>query len=128
MNRRWLRTQRLRRPGSPGAITPAVDVTVDRALLRALRDEMKRVVRDSDPSGALVLCRQIRKYDLLIAAPPPPVNYLKRIKLAHPGMCQECLVEIAVGTIVLWQESVGVWHPTCLGEAATPLLTEAEVN
>ena len=98
---------------------------ISRELLRTLRDQLKAAVANSDAALALATARTIRKYDLLIAAPPPPVTYLKRIRLEHPGMCQECLREMAIGDRAFWQESVGVWHIGCResddGEPELPL-------
>jgi hypothetical protein len=86
---------------------------ITREYLRKLRELAKQAVGTNDSELALDIVKAIRANDLLIAAPPPPVNYVKYITLKHPGMCQSCGLAMQQGEQAAWKESSGVWHTEC---------------
>lgn len=91
--------------------------SVDRWLLRGIRDRMKFVVQHDLVDEALRICKLIRKHDLLIAAPAPPDDHAMRLpKNRHASVCQRrvCMMTIPQGVVhTHWVANVGSWHPEC---------------
>jgi hypothetical protein len=89
-----------------------------RVQLRYVKRLARAAVAHESGEVALRVCHYIVDHDLFIGESPNhnPVGFARVIVTTYPALCQQCKVDIPVGTRVLWYDNDQCRHLGCTQE------------